>query len=255
MKYNFIKTSIEHHIFKLTLARPEKRNAFTPTMVNEINYAIAQANLNKEVRLVLINAEGPVFCAGMDMKTFENPELDTLNPNIKNENISLANAIGQLNKPSIAIVEGDVIAGGFLIALECTYIFAAKEARFSLPEVKRGIFPFQVMASLIKYIPQNKVLDLCITARDITASQAKDLGIVYDFLEEDKLTNLISIIVANAPKAISSGYEALKKMGSLSDKERITYLLQSLEDLKQTKDAKEGMAAFFEKRSPKWLNE
>ena len=255
MKYNFISTCIEEHLFKLTLSRPEKRNAFTPTMVNEINYAIAAANHNKDVRLVLINAEGPVFCAGMDMKTFENPELDTLNPNIKNENISLATAIGQLNKPSIAIVEGDVIAGGFLIALECTYIFAAKEAKFSLPEVKRGIFPFQVMASLIKYIPQNKVLDLCITAREITASQAKDLGIVYDFLEEDKLTHLISTIVANAPKAISSGYEALKKMGSLSDKERITYLLQSLEDLKQTKDAKEGMAAFFEKRSPKWLNE
>jgi enoyl-CoA hydratase/carnithine racemase len=207
------------------------------------------------VRLVLINAEGPVFCAGMDMTTFENPALDTLNPEIQNQNISLASAIGQLNKPSIAIVEGDVIAGGFLIALECTYIFAAKEARFSLPEVKRGIFPFQVMASLIKHIPQNKVLDLCITAREITASQAKDLGIVYDFLEEDKLTHLINIIVANAPKAISSGYEALKKMGSLSDKERITYLLQSLEDLKQTKDAKEGMSAFFEKRSPKWLNE
>jgi enoyl-CoA hydratase/carnithine racemase len=255
MKYNFINTCIEEHIFKLTLSRPEKRNAFTPTMVNEINYAIAEANHNKDVRLVLINAEGPVFCAGMDMKTFENPELDTLNPEIQNQNISLASAIGQLNKPSIAIVEGDVIAGGFLIALECTYIFAAKEARFSLPEVKRGIFPFQVMASLIKYIPQNKVLDLCITARDITASQAKDLGIVYDFLEEDKLTHLINIIVANAPKAISSGYEALKKMGSLSDKERITYLLQSLEDLKQTKDAKEGMSAFFEKRSPKWLNE
>jgi enoyl-CoA hydratase/carnithine racemase len=142
-----------------------------------------------------------------------------------------------------------------LIVLECTYIFASKDAKFSLPEVKRGIFPFQVMASLIKYIPQNKVLDLCITAREITASQAKDLGIVYDFLEEDKLTHLINIIVANAPKAISSGYEALKKMGSLSDKERITYLLQSLEDLKQTKDAKEGMSAFFEKRSPKWLNE
>ena len=255
MKYNFINTCIEEHIFKLTLSRPEKRNAFTPTMVNEINYAIAEANHNKDVRLVLINAEGPVFCAGMDMKTFENPALDIINPEIQNQNISLASAIGQLNKPSIAIVEGDVIAGGFLIALECTYIFAAKEAKFSLPEVKRGIFPFQVMASLIKYIPQNKVLDLCITAREITASQAKDLGIVYDFLEEDKLTHLISTIVANAPKAISSGYEALKKMGSLSDKERITYLLQSLEDLKQTKDAKEGMAAFFEKRSPKWLNE
>jgi len=61
MKYNFIKTSIEQHVYMLTLARPEKRNAFTPTMVNEINYAIADANFNKDVRLVLIKAEGPVF--------------------------------------------------------------------------------------------------------------------------------------------------------------------------------------------------
>jgi enoyl-CoA hydratase/carnithine racemase len=255
MKYNFIKTSIEHHIFKLTLARPEKRNAFTPTMVNEINYAIAQANLNKEVRLVLINAEGPVFCAGMDMKTFENPELDTLNPNIKNENISLATAIGQLNKPSIAIVEGDVIAGGFLIALECTYIFASKDAKFSLPEVKRGIFPFQVLASLLKFLPQNKALDLCITAKVFSASEAKDLGIVYDFLEEAKVTQLIHTLIDNAPKAISSGFEVLKKIGTLSETEKIPFLLQCLNELRQTKDAKEGMAAFFEKRVAKWTNE
>ena len=255
MKYNFIKTSIEHHIFKLTLARPEKRNAFTPTMVNEINYAIAQANLNKEVRLVLINAEGPVFCAGMDMKTFEHPEVDTLNPAIQNQNISLASAIGQLNKPSIAIVEGDVIAGGFLIALECTYIFASKDAKFSLPEVKRGIFPFQVLASLLKFLPQNKALDLCITAKVFSASEAKDLGIVYDFLEEAKVTQLIHTLIDNAPKAISSGFEVLKKIGTLSETEKIPFLLQCLDDLRQTKDAKEGMAAFFEKRVAKWTNE
>lgn len=255
MKYNFIKTSIEQHIFKLTLARSEKRNAFTPTMVNEINHAIAEANVNKTVRLVIINAEGPVFCAGMDMKTFENPELDSLNPEIQNQKISLATAIGQLNKPSIAIVEGDVIAGGFLIVLECTYIFAKKEVKFSLPEVKRGIFPFQVLASLIKCVPQNKALDLCITAKEITASEAKDLGIVYGFLEEGKTNELMKAIIENAPKAIYSGFEALKKLGNLTEKEKLPYLLQALEDLKKTKDAKEGMAAFFEKRDPNWLNE
>ena len=216
MKYNFIKTSIDQHIFKLTLARPEKRNAFTPTMVNEISHAILEANENKTVRLVLINAEGPVFCAGMDMKTFENHELDVLNPEIQNQNISLATAIGQLNKPSIAIVEGDVIAGGFLIILECTYIFAIKEAKFSLPEVKRGIFPFQVLASLLKFIPQNKALDLCITAKVITTSEAKEIGIVYDFLEENKMDDLIKRIIENAPKAIRAGFEAFKKLKSLS---------------------------------------
>jgi enoyl-CoA hydratase/carnithine racemase len=255
MKYNFIKTNIEQHVFTLTLARPEKRNAFTPTMVNEINYAISQANLNKEVRLVLINAEGPVFCAGMDMKTYENPELDIVNPKIQNENISLATAIGQLNKPSIAIVEGDVIAGGFLIALECTYIFASKDVKFYLPEVKRGIFPFQVLASLLKFLPQNKALDLCITAKMISASQAKDLGIVYDILEDVKVTQLINTILENAPKAITSGFQALKKLETLSETEKMPFLLQSLEDLKKTRDAKEGMAAFFDKRVAKWLNE
>lgn len=255
MKYNFIKTSIEQHVYTLTLARPEKRNAFTPTMVNEINYAIAEANFNKDVRLVLIKAEGPVFCTGMDMKTFENPSLDTLNPAIQNQNISLADAIRQLNKPSIAIVEGDVIAGGFLIILECTYIFARKEAKFSLPEVKRGLFPFQVLASLLKYMPSNKALDLCITAKVISAIDAKNIGIVYDYLEESNLTSLMTSIIENAPKAIYSGFEALKKLSTISENEKMSFLLQSLEELKQTKDAKEGMAAFFEKRNPTWLNE
>jgi len=255
MKYNFIKTSIEQHVYTLTLARSEKRNAFTPTMVNEINHAIAEANLNKDVRLVLIKAEGPVFCAGMDMKTFENPSLDTLNPAIQNQNISLTDAIGQLNKHSIAIVEGDVIAGGFLIILECTYIFARKEAKFSLPEVKRGLFPFQVLASLLKYMPSNKALDLCITAKVISAIDAKNIGIVYDYLEESNLTSLMTSIIENAPKAIYSGFKALKKLSTISENEKMSFLLQSLEELKQTKDAKEGMAAFFEKRNPTWLNE
>ena len=255
MKYNFIKTSIDQHIFKLTLARPEKRNAFTPTMVNEISHAILEANENKTVRLVVINAEGPVFCAGMDMKTFENPEFDILNPEIQNKNISLATAIGQLNKPSIAIVEGDVIAGGFLIILECTYIFAIKEAKFSLPEVKRGIFPFQVLASLLKFIPQNKALDLCITAKVITASEAKEIGIVYDFLENNNINVLINAVIEHAPNAIFSGFKALKKLRTLSEEEKLPFLIESLENLKQTKDAKEGMAAFFEKRVANWSNE
>lgn len=255
MKYNFIKTSIAQHVFKLTLARPEKRNAFTPTMVNEISHAIAEANSNKTVRLVLINAEGPVFCAGMDMKTFEYPEYDSVNPEIQNQPISLASAIGQLNKPSIAILEGDVLAGGCLLVLECTYIFAKQAVRFSLPEVKRGIFPFQVLASLLKYLPQNKALDLCITAKEITASEAKALGIVYDFLEEGKIDQLMNTILKNAPKAIYTGFEALKKLGDLAEKDKLPYLLEALENLKKSKDAKEGMAAFFEKRDANWLNE
>ncbi len=255
MTYNFIKTKTEKHVFTLTLARPEKRNAFTPTMVNEVNHALAFANSEKGIRLVVINAEGPVFCAGMDLKTFENPELDNKNPEIENQNISLAKAISQLNKPSIAIVEGDVMAGGFLIILECTYVFAKSDLKFSLPEVKRGIFPFQVLGSLLKIMPQNKALDLCISAKIFGTEEAKKLGIVYDFYSKENFDNLQTTILSNAPLAITKGFEALKKLQELQENEKLGYLLDTLAELKTSKDAQEGITAFFEKRHPIWQNE
>ena len=255
MTYNFIKTKTENHVFTLTLARPEKRNAFTPSMVNEVNHALSFANSEKEIRLVIINAEGPTFCAGMDLKTFENPELDFKNSEIENKNISLAQAVSQLNKPSIAIVEGDVMAGGFLIILNCTYVFAKKGLKFSLPEVKRGIFPFQVLGSLLKLMPQNKAMDLCISAKSFDTQEAINLGIVYDFYTEESFNNLQTSLLSNAPLAISRGFEALKKLEELPESEKLEYLLEKLADLKISKDAQEGITAFFEKRPPVWQNE
>ncbi len=255
MTYNFIKTKSENHVFTLTLARPEKRNAFTPTMVNEVNHALAFANSDKEIRLVVINAEGPVFCSGMDLKIFENPELDNKNPEIENKNISLAKAISQLNKPSVAIVEGDVMAGGFLIILECTYVFAKEDVQFSLPEVKRGIFPFQVLGSLLKIMPQNKAMDLCISAKNFGTEEAKKMGIVFDLYSKENFDNLQTIILSNAPLAITKGFEALKKIQGLKENEKLSYLLETLAELKTSKDAQEGITAFFEKRPPIWQNE
>lgn len=254
MNYHFIKIRTEGHVFYLTLARSEKRNAFTPTMVNEINHAIKSANEDKEVRLVIIEAEGPVFSAGMDLKAFLDPNLDTPNPAIENQNISLGEAIGQLNKPSIALVEGNVMAGGFLIILECTYVFAKPAVQFSLPEVKIGIFPFQVLASLLRIMPQNKALDLCISGQAVSTEKAKELGIVYDVLEKEKVDALVSNLVQNAPLAITRGFEALKALSDMDESEKFRYLLDTLNSLRESDDAREGIQALFEKRKPIWRN-
>lgn len=255
MHYHFIKTRIENHVFRLTLARSEKRNAFTPTMVNEINHAIKLANENKAVRVVIIDAEGPVFCAGMDLKAFTDPENDLPNPLIENKSISLGQAMSQLNKPSIALVDGNVIAGGFLIILECTYVFAKPGVQFSLPEVKIGIFPFQVLASLLKIMPQNKAIDLCISGQSFSAEDAKKMGIVYDFLETEKVDLLIANLVGNAPLAVRRGFEALKALRNLKEEDKFQYLLGTLNELRESKDAQEGIQAMFEKRKPDWKNE
>ncbi|WP_293915979.1 MULTISPECIES: enoyl-CoA hydratase/isomerase family protein [unclassified Sphingobacterium] len=257
ISYHFIRTDLTDHVFYLTLARPGKRNAFTPTMVNEIRHALQEANNDTAVRVVVIKAEGPVFCAGMDLKAFENPEADTINPDITNADISLGAVIAELNKPSVCIIEGDVYAGGFLIFLECTYVFAKQSVRFSLPEVRIGIFPFQVLASLLKHLPDAKAMDLCIRGTSFTASQAHELGLITDFVENEddhKIKMLIADLIMGAPLAIKKGFEALKQIKELAATDRYAYLLKVLHELKESEDAKEGLAAQRDKRQPDWKN-
>lgn len=167
MEYKYIKVDKQGHQFILTLARPDKRNAFTPTMVNEVAHAMDRANHDPGIKVVLLKAEGPVFCAGMDLKAFQNPDSDVINPAITNCDISLGEVFDQLTKPSIAVIEGDVIAGGFLFVLGCTYAYCSKEVRFRLPELALGIFPMQVMASLLKVMPQKKCCN-CVLIQTIS---------------------------------------------------------------------------------------
>lgn len=255
MTYNFIKTRKDGYVFTLTLARPEKRNAFTPTMVNEMDHALKAANADKEVRVVVIDAEGPVFCAGMDLKAFTDPAADRVNPDLENRDLSLGEVMAQLNKPSVALVEGNVMAGGFLIVAECTYVLALPEAGFSLPEVKIGIFPFQVLASLLKILPEKKALQFCISGEPFSARQALEWGIVDELLEAGVAERLISRLAGNAPLAVTRGFEALKGLGEVEPARRFRYLKAALDQLRSSQDAQEGIRALFEKRKPEWRNE
>lgn len=255
MTYHFIKTRKDGHVFTLTLARPEKRNAFTPTMVNEMDHALKAANEDKEVRVVVMDAEGPVFCAGMDLNAFTDPSEDRPNPALVNRDLSLGEVMTQLNKPSVALVEGKVVAGGFLIVAECTFVLARPEVEFSLPEVKIGIFPFQVLASLLKILPQKKALQLCISGEPFSARQALEYGIVDDLLEENTAEHLISRLAENAPLAVTRGFEALKALDGIAPADQFRYLKAALDQLRDSGDAKEGIRALFEKRKPVWKNE
>lgn len=233
MKYNYIKVKKKGFQFVLTLARPEKRNAFTPTMVNEIAYAFDDANADNAIKVVVIKAEGPVFCAGMDLKTFENPDLDIKNPSIENKDISLGEVFDKLSKPSIAVIEGDVIAGAFLIVLGCTYAFCKRDVRFRFPELALGIFPFQVMASLLKVMPEKKVLQLCLNTDYFTAAKALEYGIIDDFLEDD--THLDTVISAFADvrvEALKAGIEALSSLSNVPQEQRFAYLKACLDRLR-----------------------
>lgn len=258
VQFLYIKTSLKGNVFEITLNRPEKRNAFTPTMANEIAFAIAYAENLVEVRCIIIKAEGPVFCAGADLNAFHDPAADQKNQTLPEpiEEIRLGDAFSNLHKPCIAQVEGSVFAGGFLIICGCTFVVSIPEANFSLPEVKRGIWPMQVMASLFDIIPKRKILEMSITGKSYSAEEAKTFGLVTQIVNKEvieyEVNKLADLICSNAPYAIKSGMEALQNMSDIAENDRHNYLKAQLEKLLKSEDAKEGTAAFKEKRTPIW---
>ena len=257
-EYHFIKTRTESSVFYLTLNRPEKRNAFTPTMIAEIADALQIAQNDHNIWLVVFEAEGSVFCAGMDLKVFQNPDLDIKNEQIPDNNLPLGEVIRNFHKPTLAIVEGPVIAGGFLIIAECTFVIAHEGATFSLPEVHRGLFPFQVMNSLSKIMSERKILELCILAKTYSAQQAEQVGLVTHYFEKsifkNQVNQLINSILTAAPLAISTGIKQLKGMFAIPENEKHQFLKLAIDTLRNTKDAQEGINAFIEKRKPIWGN-
>lgn len=254
--YKLISVTTTENVCTITLNRPEKRNAFTPNMVAEIHYALQEANGDKSVWVIVFRASGPVFCAGMDLKIFADPSLETADPEFERTNKSLGEIIASVDKPTIAIVDAPVYAGGFLIVGECHFVLATDNATFSLPEVKRGLFPLQVMQTLSKIMLPRKVTEWCVLGKSYSCAEAFDGGLVTHQSTAEQLENdaeqLVASIKSGSPTAIGVGIKAQRDMQHVDADKLYDYLKTTLETLRSSPDAAEGLNAFNEKRSPVW---
>lgn len=248
MTYNFIKTQVQGHVYYLTLARESKRNAFTPTMVNEIAHAIEEVNQLDGISLLVLQAEGPVFCAGMDLQTYQDPSADSINPNLIQQELSLGMVMERLERPSLAILQGNVIAGGFLFLLGCTYVFAEKDVEFRLPEVDLGIFPFQVLSGLCRIMPEKKALQLCLDSNAFGTDKALELGLVDGLFEKNKVADLIASFSERNTPMLKAAMKAIKTIRNMDTDDQYSYLLQSLNDLKTVPEVRERLTKALKKR-------
>jgi len=259
-KLKYLQCQLDVNTLTITLNRPEKRNAMTPRFMDEIAFALEYASFNSEVRVVVLKANGPIFCAGADLKAFAGDvsEEDVEIP-IPLESVKLGKAFNRLYKPCIAAVHAPVFAGGFLLLGGCTHILSSDDARFALPEIQRGIWPFQVMASLSSRLQKQILLDWCMRGYEITAEKALQIGLidfVYSSAElDEKVSQLALEICEKAPLAIRAGLEAFQNMRNLSYDEQHHYLKGMLDKLLESQDAEEGIQAFIEKRKPIWSNQ
>ncbi|WP_421827956.1 enoyl-CoA hydratase-related protein [Larkinella sp.] len=257
--FQHLLTNLDDHVLTLTLNRPEKKNALNPTLLNELAFALAYAHYEKDVWLVVLAATGDVFCAGMDLKSLSasEPNAQTVPP--PSGPVRLGELLAGLHKPCIARVQGAVYAGGFLLVGGCTHVVAVDTAAFSLPEVKRGLFPFQVMAVLLDIMPARTVLDLCLRARTLSAVEAREVGLVTEVVSmaqlDETLQKVVNELKQHSPTAMQFGLRAYQQLKNIPQDQQQAFLHEQFQQIQQTADAKEGMAAFLEKRLPKWGEE
>ncbi len=256
--FHFIIYKIKNHILTITLNRTDKKNALHPQMINEIALIMEYAKFSKFIRVVIIQANGDVFCSGLDLNAIKGKvEIHNSTVPKPKEKVLIGEIFSKCYKPIISKITGDVYAGGHLIVANSTYVISLDNISFGLPEVRLGLFPVQVMGSLLKVINSRNLLDWCIRGLSIKSKKAKKWGLISEIANPKnidlKVNNLAQEIVSNSPKAINIGMKAFDLVLNKYNDQKI--LNEIFEEIIKSKDAKEGLKAYKEKRNPKWLNE
>ena len=260
--YVFETTLIEDsgHVLSITLNRPEKKNAINDVMSNEIIYALNYAKQSDHIRVIKIQANGDVFCAGGDLKNMWSKEDETAStvPKLGDvEDISLM--IRNLNKPVVCKIQGDVLAGALMLVCNATHAIASSDVTFTAPEIKRGIWPFMVMAGLFRVMPKRQGLDFIMRGESIDASTAEKYGLINHYVPrvdlDDTVDLLVSSLVKLPPNTMKMGLAAYNKQDQMAFDEALPYLREQIKACIDSEDAKEGIQAFLEKRQPTWMED
>jgi enoyl-CoA hydratase/carnithine racemase len=243
------------HAFCITINRPDKRNALNASVIAGIVDGYRRAHEDNDVRVIVLTGAGEkAFCAGADLQPGAGFAFDLSKPNL--DYADMLRTAQNATKPTIARINGVCMAGGIGLLCMTDMAVAADDVIFGLPEVKVGVFPMQVLSLLQSIAPPRLVREWCFTGEPFSAVEAKDAGLLNHIAPraelDAKVEWLVSRIVDKSPTAIRRGKYAMRALASMSFDQGIAYTESQIAVLAMTQDAKEGLAAFAEKRKPVW---
>jgi methylglutaconyl-CoA hydratase len=242
--------------FWITINRPEKRNAINSDVVAGIAKGYRAAHDDADIRVIVLTGAGDkAFCAGADLvNTGAAFAFDFAKPNV--DYADLLRLAQAATKPSIARVNGVCMAGGMGLLCMTDMAVAADNAIFGLPEVKVGVFPMQVMSLLQDIAPRRLINEWALTGEPFDARTALNAGLLNHVVPaselDAKIDWLIGRIADKSPTAIRRGKYAMRAIAAMSFDQAIAYTESQIALTAMTEDAKEGVAAFAEKRKPVW---
>ncbi|MGW0021807.1 enoyl-CoA hydratase/isomerase family protein [Rhodococcus sp. NPDC003382] len=253
--YDGLVTERRGPVLILRLDRPEARNALTGPMMRGLGAAARKAQNDPEIRAIVLTGSGDrAFCSGMDLRVFaEGRSVGFDNPDDADAYRRLS--AGELAVPVVGAANGTAVGGGLELLLGCDIIVASTEAKFGLPEVKRGLFPGGGGTTIGTRIPVGAALEMTLTGDPITATRGYELGLVNAVVAQEKVLDTAlgyaERIAANAPLGLAACKELVRL--SVSDSALAASRLKEWQStVFSSADAKEGAAAFVEKRAPVW---
>jgi enoyl-CoA hydratase len=247
-----VLTERHEGVLTITINRPAQKNAVNRDVAVAVASALDLLDSDPSLSVGVLTGAGGTFSAGMDLKAFANGQTPIL-PGRGFGGITQA----VVRKPLIAAVEGWALGGGFEMALGCDLIVAAEDAKFGLPEVKRGLIAGEGgVIRLPQRIPYHVALKVLLTGEPLSAVDAKQYGLVSELTASGAALagaqDLAQRIAANAPLALARVKEVLRETQGLNDTEAFQRQAQSAASLLHSEDAHEGALAFAEKRAPVW---
>jgi methylglutaconyl-CoA hydratase len=252
--------SVANHICRITLNRPEVRNAFNDELIAEITTAFVDLGKREDVRCIVLAAEGSAFCAGADLNWMRRMADYSYNENLEDAGklAAMLHTIASCPKPTVARVQGDVYAGGTGLVAVCDIAVAVDTAQFCISEVKIGLIPATISPYLVRAMGVRASQRYWLTADRFSAAEAHRIGLVSEVTNMDTLDATVDKLCRTLCLASPDAVRATKKLiDAVVEKpithELIAHTVKEIAVARSSAQGKEGVQAFLQKRLPNWL--
>ena len=243
----------------VTLNRPEMHNAINDEVIERLTRELRTLGEDEDVRIVLLTARGPSFCAGADLnwmkKTAEFSEAENLQDASALAELLLV--LDTLPKPTIALIQGPAYAGGVGLICACDIAIAARSARFSITEVRLGLIPAVISPFVINAIGESYARRYFLTSERISSADAERIGLVHEVVPDEALAvrgeTFVNMLMKGGPKALTEAKGLIAAVhGRPLDNNMLVDLARRIARIRVSDEGQEGMSAFEEKRKPSW---
>ncbi|MDX9968366.1 MAG: enoyl-CoA hydratase/isomerase family protein [Hydrogenophaga sp.] len=253
--------TVHDRIARITLTRPEVRNAFNDEVIQQLKATFASVGARDDVRAVVLAAEGPAFCAGADLNWMRRMADYTRAENLADagELAAMLRTIYECPKPTIARVQGDVYAGGTGLVAACDVVVSLETAAYCLSEVRLGLIPATISPYVIRAMGARAAHRYFLTAERFSAAEAHRIGFVHELAAttEDldaQVDGFVKAFLAASPNAL----RACKRLvQDVAEREigaaLIASTVEGIADIRATDEGREGVQSFLQKRKPSWL--